>query len=222
MTRFYIKLTLVCCVVLLATPSFGQTPGSTPSFEKQLETFQKLGFVLNEGVSLTDFDRWPEGFKWYEESPYELMYITLGQTVEQEPWTPLTNQCWNFDLEAIDGNGDYVYIMENVSRITNGELQFKELKDFVDLEAEIAWVSFICNGDPYKWKLKVDGDWADGSLFDRVQALTINYQTSGKFTFFNSGGQDFVLGYCTPEQLEQIRKETGLEILWLKAKGQIY
>ncbi len=32
-------------------------------------------------------------------------------------------------------------------------------------------------------------------------------------------GQDVVLGYCTSDELENIRKATGLEIVWLKAKG---
>lgn len=193
-----------------------------PTFEEQLETFKQLGFILNPGINTADINRWGGGHKEFEDHPYQLMYQTLGSTLEREPWTPLTDKCWYFDLEAIEGHGAYVNIMENISRITNGDLVFKDIQDYIDIEEGKAWVSFMCNGDNYKWDLKVDNDWADGDVFDKVQALAQKYKTNGKFTFFNTGGQDFVLGYHTPEELEKVRKATGLDIVWLKAEGQIY
>jgi hypothetical protein len=199
-----------------------QQINSKPTFEEQLETFKQLGFNLNTGTDISDINRWQEGHKAFEDEPYILMYQTLGSTIEREPWTPLTNKCWDFDLEAIERHGAYVDIMENISRVTNGELVFENIQDYVDLEEAKAWVSFTCKGDNYKWDLKVDNDWADGDLFDKVQALTEKYKTKGKFTFFNTHGQDFVLGYYTCEELETIKQTTGLEIVWLKAKGQIY
>jgi len=201
------------------TQSFSKTK---PTFEQQFETFNQLGFTLNPSTDTSDINRWSDGHKEFEDLPYHLMYQTLGQTIEREPWTPLTNKVWDFDLEAIEGHGAYVDIMKNISRITNGDLIFEDLKDYVDIEDVKAWVSFKCNGDNYKWDLKVDGDWADGDLFDKAQELTDKYKTKGKFTFFNTGGQDFVLGYCTSEELEKLRQSTGLDIVWLKAKGQIY
>jgi hypothetical protein len=199
-----------------------QTKKSKPTFEEQLETFKQLGFNLNTGTDTSDINRWQGGHKEFEDQPYHLMYQTLGLTIEREPWTPLTNKCWDFDLEAIEDHGAYVDIMKNISRITNGDLVFENIQDYVDIEEGKSWVSFTCKGDSYKWDLKVDNDWADGDLFDKVQALTEKYKTKGKFTFFNTGGQDFVLGYYTSEELEKIKQATGLEIVWLKAKGQIY
>jgi hypothetical protein len=193
-----------------------------PTFEQQLETFKQLGFVLNPGIDTADINRWPGGQYEFEEPPFHLMYQTLGQTIEREPFTPLTNKVWDFDLEAIEDHGAYIDIMKNISRITNSELIFENIKDYVNLDETKAWVSFTCRGDSYRWDLRVNNDWADGDLFDSVQALTYKYKTNGKFTFFNTGGQNFVLGYCTSEELEKIRKLTGLEIVWLKAKGQIY
>ena len=195
---------------------------SKPTLDKQLEVFRELGFSFNEGVDTSDIKRWEGGHKEFEDHPFHLLYQTLGQTIEREPWTPITNKCWNFDLEAIEDHGAYVDIMKNISRITNRELVFENIQDYVDIEEGKAWVSFACKGDNYKWDLKVDNDWADGDLFDKVQALTEKYKTKGKFTFFNTGGQDFVLGYHTSEELEKIRQATGLEIVWLKVKGQIY
>ncbi|MEL1241593.1 hypothetical protein [Flavobacterium flavipallidum] len=195
---------------------------SKPTFEEQFETFKQLGFTLNQGIDTSDINRWKNKHKEFEDQPYHLMYQTLGSTIEREPWTPLTNKCWDFDLEAIEDHGAYVDIMKNISRITNGELLFENIEDYVNIEEGKAWVSFTCKGDSYKWELKVDNDWADGGIFDKVQTLADKYKTKGRFTFFNTGGQDFVLGYYTSEELEKIRQATGLEIVWLKAKGQIH
>ncbi|MBK7174262.1 MAG: hypothetical protein IPH84_13740, partial [Bacteroidales bacterium] len=105
-----------------------------PTFQEQLDTFKELGFNFNQGIDTSDINRWPEGHKEFEDQPYHLMYKTLGQTIERDPWTPITNKCWDFDLEAIDDHGAYVGIMENISRITNGDLVFENLKDYVDIE----------------------------------------------------------------------------------------
>jgi hypothetical protein len=187
-----------------------------PTFQEQLEIFKELGFTLNKGIDTTDINRWQGGHKEFEDQPYHLLYQTLGQTIEREPWTPITNKCWDFDLEAIEDHGAYIDIMENISRITNGDLIFENLKDYVDIEEKKAWVSFTCKGDNYKWNLKVDDDWADGDLFDKVQELAEKYKTKGRFTYFNPGGQDFLLGYHTKEELELINKKTGLGLVWLK------
>jgi hypothetical protein len=196
--------------------------GNKPSFQEQLEIFTELGFTLNQGIDTSDINRWEGGYKEFEDQPFSLMYQTLGQTIEEEPWTPITNKCWNFDIEAIEDHGSYIEIMKNISRITNGELVFENIEDYVDIEEGKAWVSFTCQGDSYKWNLKVDDDWVDGSLFDKVQELAEKYKTKGRFTYFNTGGQDFVLGYHTKEELETIKGKTKLNIVWLKAKGQIY
>ncbi|MBK7174263.1 MAG: hypothetical protein IPH84_13745 [Bacteroidales bacterium] len=52
--------------------------------------------------------------------------------------------------------------------------------------------------------------------------MAVKYKTKGRFTYFNTGGQDFVLGYYTNEELEMIKQKTGLEIEWLNVKGQMY
>lgn len=192
------------------------------AFEKQWETFKQLGFTLNDGVVMEDIVRTQGGRNAFEENSYSLMYQTLGQAKDKEPWTPFTNNCWYLDLESIEGNGSYVRIMENISRITHGELRFDSLRDYVDIDEGKVWVAFVCNGDSYHWDLERNDDWADGHLFDKVQDLTTKYKTKGKFTFFNTGEQCFTLGYHTSKELHFLRKATGLNIVRLRAKGQIY
>ncbi len=192
------------------------------TIQEQYETFKQLGFVLNDGIDFSEVLKLCPTNYTAKEPPYHHLYIILGQSTEAEPWTPFTNQCWNFDIEAIEDHGSYIDILNNISRITNGELVFENVEDYVDIDEETAWVSFTCRGDKYKWDLVVDNDWTDGRLFDKIQELTVKYNTKGKFTYFNTYGQDFVLGFHTPEALDKIRQATGLEIVRLKAQGQIY
>ena len=183
-------------------------------FEQQMETFKRLGFKLNPGISVGDVDRW-SGKKEFENPPYMILYITLGQTIEREPWTPLTDRCWDFDTEAIEDHGAYVEIMKNLERITRGEIKFENLKDYVDVEKGIAWVSFSVNGIKYRWNLKVNDDWVDEGLFTKLVAIKKKLDTKGRYTYFNTGGQDAVIGYETPENRNAIAKATGLKIEWL-------
>jgi len=184
------------------------------SFEEQFETFNKLGFKLNTGTNISDVDRWG-GHSEFEKEPYSLMYVTLGQSIEKEPWTPLTNKCLHFDTEAIEDHGSYIAILQNLERLSKGELKFENLKDYVDIESKKAWVSFTINGFKYKWDMKVDDDWVDTDLFLKVVELTNKFGTKGKFTYYNTGGQDAVIGYETPETLEKIVNATKLKIEWL-------
>lgn len=184
------------------------------SFEVQLETFKRLGFKINGDIVLSQVWK-KEDIVQFEHTPYSIMYMELGRTVQKEPWTPLTNQCWDFDTEAIEDNGAYIEIMKNLERITRGEIKFENLKDYVDVEGEKAWVSFEIKGVEYKWNLKVDDDWADPNLFTKVVGLTNKLKTRGKFTYFDTGGQNAVIGYETPDKRAEIIKTTGLKIEWL-------
>jgi hypothetical protein len=182
------------------------------TLDEQYATFVKLGFKLNPGIDTKDLYRWV-GTK--EEPPYKMLYITLGQTMEREPWTPLTDRVWDFDTEAIEDHGAYVEIMKNLERISRGELKFDNLKDYVDVENKKAWVSFSVKGRNYRWNLKVDDDWVDDDLFVRLVTLTDQLKTKGKYTAFDPAGQDVVIGFETPESKEAITRATGLKIEWL-------
>ncbi|MDX1905753.1 MAG: hypothetical protein SF053_01875 [Bacteroidia bacterium] len=184
-------------------------------FEDKLKVFSTLGFVYDEGVVKQDIvDTW--GKERLEHITYSQLYITLGSELHREPWTPITNQCWYFDTEAIDGEGAYVAIIQNLARISNGELPFENISDVVDWDRQQASVSFDLKGDRYSWELVFDEDWVDTDLFVKIVALTRQYNTRGRFTFYDLGGQDVVIGWATPEKLEEINATTGLGIVWLE------
>ncbi|TRW23833.1 hypothetical protein FMM05_11765 [Flavobacterium zepuense] len=183
-------------------------------FKEQLEIFKAIGFKINKEI--------PEGYLLslhdtteYENNPYNLLYLVLGSFTEDDSYAPITNNCWHFDAECINDHGDYATIIENIGRISNGELNFKNVKDYVDIEEMQAWVSFVLNDDAYKWNFKVDDDWVDGAVFENLQNLTEKYQTKGRFTNYGLG-QDCIIGYLTNSQFAEFKQRTNLDIQWLE------
>ncbi len=194
----------------------------TMIFKTSLEKLKAAGFSINPQVQETDiFNRWKEMLS-YHSNPIGALYITLGEETSEKPYLNFSDNCWHFDLEAIEGEGSYMRILENLKRISNSDLNFQDIKDYCnDNEDDKAWVSFEFEGHEYKWDLKVDNDWADGYLFDKIQDLCKEYNKKGRLTFFPEG-QAFVISYLTEEAFNKIKKETGLKLEWLKANGQIY
>jgi len=193
------------------------------AFKIPLEKLKTAGFVINPEAHEYDiFDRWKDVLD-YCNSSVEALYITLGDQTDYKPYTDFSNSCWHFDLEAIEGEGSYVRILENLKRISNGDLDFQNITDYCnDDEDGKAWVSFEFNGDKYKWDLKVDDDSADGYLFDKIQDLCRKYNKKGRLTYFPEG-QGFVTSYLTEDEFNKIKKITQLNIQWLKVgNGQIY
>jgi hypothetical protein len=51
-----------------------------------------------------------------------------------------------------------------------------------------------------------------------VQGLAEKYNTKKRFTYYDCGWSDILLGYETEEVLRRLRRETGLEVGWLEGK----
>lgn len=184
------------------------------SLDKQINVFKELGFTLNPGVS---YDQVIElaGKNNLENEPYALLYYYYSIEIGDSPWITTSNNCWHFDMEYIEDEEAYVSILQNLERISNGELFFKNKSDVVDWDNERASVSFEIKGDKYNWELEFDYDWADPNFFSMIVQLTEKYNTKGRFTYYSDGGQDLIIGWATPNELNEIRDKTGLEITWL-------
>jgi len=166
MIKFQFRLFLLLSIFALLSACAQFNPGTrgqegkppkitsvkiTIPFKTQLEVLERHGFTLNRGVSISDIDRWGNGRKQFESPPYTLLYRTLCQTIEIEPWITLVkDKCWDFDTEAIEDHGSYIEILKNLQRISRGEINFENLKDFVDVEKGVAWVSFTFQGYDHK------------------------------------------------------------------------
>ena len=188
---------------------------NSPSFDEQWRVFKSLGFELTSDALVADFEKLKSD-RLIVDRPFSDLYMELGRGLQREPWTPFTNRVWDFDTEAIEDHGAYVEIMRNLERISRGEIKFEDLRDYVDVEEGKAWVSFSINGQSFKWDLVVNDDWVDPQLFSKVVELTRSLNTKGRYTYFDTGGQNAVIGFETPESRAAIVKATGLKIEWLE------
>lgn len=182
------------------------------TLEKQLQLFQDAGFELNPGVTQNDLLLWAGGVEAFDEEPYTLLYKVLGLPIQREPYTPMCNQCWTFDMEFIKQTGDYRYILAQLTRISNQELNFENVNDYIDLEKQTALLSFDFCNQFYQWLLKTDDEWTDGELFERVQSLCELHCEDRRLTYFDPGGTVIVLGFAAENTVRQIRKNSGLNL----------
>ena len=184
------------------------------SIEEQFQLFKDLGFQLNNGTVKTDLEL--SGSDDFLVYPYSHMYTVLARRVDRKPWIPLTNCCWEFQFGNMDEQGDYVKIIQNLERITQGKLAFKNVKDNFDEDKDTCWVSFNYNGIDYKFDLKIEGRYADFELFTKIVELTQKSNITSRYTIFETNDESVVFGFETPDNLKQIKKKTGLKINWLK------
>ena len=169
--------------------------------EKQIEKLTELGLPLNDGITQDDFLlSWSR--EEYEETPFDLILFSFGSEVEDEPWGRFfCDRAWNFDVECIEDNGDYVEIVKQFHRITGKKKQLDELSDHVDIEASQASLSYTVDGLKRELDIKVDNDWADP---DTVQLIMQDMTEQGFEFFGKDNGQATVWFYMTPENAQAL------------------
>ncbi len=186
--------------------------GKKKTVEAMLAELAAVGIELHPGISvdqlLADHPR-----AAVEEGGFELLLAVMGDE-QFDPKTfevlnPLSDDVWHFDTEAIEDHGAYVRIVENCSRLTGGDLKFEGVRDYVDVEKEIAWVEVSTNGRSDRIDLKIDNDWVDPKIFAKLQDW-LDQAGSGRRFAVQGLGQDVLLICKQPEQIRMINRATGL------------
>lgn len=206
-----------------------QTPQKTSvparlTLEDQLEVLGDCGISLLPGVTIDHLlISWSR--ESYEETPFELALVGCGAPIEQPPWNKWkSNNVWHFDTECIEGDGSYVAIAERMRDLSQGELPLTDIEDHIDeplddLEERWqgrAWLAFKLDDERIRWELEVDNDWVDPRVFTKFAELMQTRRCSRRFTYLDlGGGQDCIIGCCTPEQFRMLREKTGLNFQWL-------
>ena len=190
------------------------------SYDKQIEDFISLGYKYNEEVTKEMILRdvyemsWEdETEKYIENNPYSILYYTFGWRDPNIKSYNYTESCLWFDLEFFDPNIQYKWFMERLGKITDGEITFTEISIETDTE-NWEWIKFKVNGKPKKWRLEKTGYIAD-HFVQRFSYLPKELQTKGKYTYFDNGGQQWVIDYATEEEQNEFNQKTGLKREWL-------
>jgi len=184
------------------------------SFEDQLQTLANCGIRLVPDVTpdrvLQAHDR-----SAYESEPFVLLLCAMGAELEVEPYRFASDDIWHFDTECIEDHNDYVRIAQRLSDLAAGGLPVEEVNDYVEIEDGEAWVSFRIDGQTVRWDAEVDDDWVDATILSRFAELLRNRGTGKRYTYYDLGGQDCLIGCATAEMLERLRVATGLDFVWL-------
>lgn len=207
-----------CWMISEDRPRVIQTADTSEIFAETLKNFQDRGFVINKDVRTADLEEmWKPYLKYYSE-PVEAMYVFLGAETPQKPYHNISDNCWLSDMEVIEGAGSYKRILDNIERISNGDLRFLDIRDYCnDNEDGKAWVKFTFEGNEFNWQLAVNDDWADPQLFQNIQDLCRKFDKKGRLTFFPAG-QAFVASYLTEEQFVIIKELVGQKLRWLDVR----
>jgi len=125
-----------------------------------------------------------------------------------------------FDAECIYSDGDYKRFADMFARIASGAFPLKDcddeiaMKDDVTGEGGTALLRFTLNGKDYEWKAKVDNDWLDYRILDRLGALAIKHDKDIRFILLD--GEDLI--FLTAQETENLRKLTLLDFQILGTK----
>lgn len=179
------------------------------TLEQQLESLAKLGFRLNEGITIHDLL-----YSWdrekYENEPFQILLFMLGSEVEREPWgRNICDRAWNFDLECIEGHGSYVKIVENLGRVAGIPYLITDIEDSVVLESGKAWLKYKIDGKQRDYTIAVDDDWADP---ETISAVMKDIERDGKQFYAKENGQASIWFYLDKDTASKLHQLTGIEL----------
>lgn len=192
------------------------------SYEDQIKVFNSLGYTFNEGVTKAMILRdvyemtWQdETEKHIEENPFSILYYTFGWRAPEIPLYNYSEKCIWFDLEFFDPNTQYKWFMERMGSITEGKITYTDINILTDEEGW-EWIEFKVNGIPKKWKLAKTGYIAD-HFIQQFSSLPNALNLKEKYTYFDNGGQQFVVDFATEKEQNEFNDKTGLKREWLGA-----
>lgn len=140
------------------------------------------------------------------ELDYLQLIVALG--FETARGQPLSNNVMWLDAECIYGPEDYVWIARRMSALASPYLPLGNLRvSFDDVGGHL---TFMLDGRKFHWTVRLDNDWVDGSLFHRFARLLAFRKSPKRFTFFDLGGQDFLVGCATPAEVRRLKEKAGV------------
>ena len=186
--------------------------------EQQLAVLATCGIALKRDKSL-DLLLSSRSRRALEAEPYLLLLCAMGEECSAGSDVSAdfcSDDIWHFDTECIEDHGDYARIADRMAVLAGGRLPLENVRDFVDVEAGIAWLSFSLGPEQYKWDFAVQDDWVDPSLFAKLVNLLDTRSRDERFISIDLKGQDCLIGCLTAEQMSALQSKTNLSVMWLE------
>lgn len=90
--------------------------------------------------------------------------------------------------------------------MAQGALPIENIRDYVDLEAGTAWLSFEYVDCNIRIDCKVQEDWVDTSIFARFVDLLAEADPSKIYLYYDLKGQDCIISCVTQQQFAKLRR----------------
>jgi hypothetical protein len=134
------------------------SPGDLPTtLEQKIEVLAGCGFRLAQPFTVEDLlQSWDRAA--LEKLGYDSVLVAMGMTEEQEPWRNHCVNLWTFDTECIEDHGAYKKIAERMAELAGGSLPIENIRDYVDVENNEAWLAFSFHGKDIKIECEVKDD----------------------------------------------------------------
>lgn len=216
----------------------GDTPGKRTSLspndypdyvalDQQRDILGELGFMVaeDEVERLRKAMEEDENSRIYTEGyPFYRLLTFIGMPKrDRETWKVVEypEQAYWFDWEAMDVEGDYVDILRGVEKMSGGELSFGQI-DVDSSRVDWEWgegsirLSFACCGKPFEIEVRVENDWLDPSVIEKLnqvieQAGAVGGQVKRIYAC-DDGGQGTILFYRDADWARAFRQKTGITI----------
>jgi hypothetical protein len=185
----------------------GSKQTNTPlNFEDKLQRLAECGLRLREHITMEELEAsW--GRDALESSGFDMALICLGMQSEIRDGDFHSDNVWHFDTECIEDHGCYVDIANRMVEMSQGSLPLTDIKDYVDLEQDKAWLEFTCQGEHIHIDCKVDDDWVDTDLFEYFVTVLAKCDPNRLYLYYDLGGQDCILACTTREEYRILKKE---------------
>ncbi|MCG8332267.1 MAG: hypothetical protein MI974_31565 [Chitinophagales bacterium] len=191
------------------------------SYDEQIATFQALAYAFDSEVTKETILRQVyemtggefESEEYIEQNPYSILYYVYGWRDPAIKNYNYSNHCIWFDLEFFDPTSQYKWFMERMGAITNGDIEYTDISIETDSD-NWEWINFKVNGVQKKWKLEKAGYIAD-HFVQRFSYIPAELNIKGRYTYYDDGGQQWVIDYATEEEQIEFNKRTGLNREWL-------
>ena len=176
------------------------------TLEQKLEALASCGLRLAEPFTAEDLlTSWRR--EQYEKSGWGMVLVGLSMTEEAPPWRDHCENAWHFDSECIEDHGAYAHIAEKMKSMARGSLPIDDIRDYVDVEAGTAWLSFTFNGQELRIDCKVNNDWVDPGVFSHfVRLLNRSDPDKVYLSYYETGGQDCVFACTTRAQFVELKQ----------------
>jgi len=174
------------------------------TLEQKLEILARCGLRLGAPFTVEDLLKsWSR--EVFEKDGFDSVLVGLGMTEEQPPWRSHCVNVWHFDSECIEDNGDYSRIAERMKAMAGGSLPIENIRDRVDVEGRVAWLSFDFKSRNLHIDCEVNDDWVDAGIFRYFVDLLGESDPSKIYLYYDLHGQACIIACVTESEFADLK-----------------